>query len=509
LQEINNGGLSQAPPPEPSPLQDMSPNVPLLSLSQCISPETKLLGSSPNVARRLSFSAAVPAAAGGFSLQDPTTTTSNKLKDNQLKVDDDGISPLLARIAPPPGCPWVAEFGELADLSKLGSLPSEDDILLKFAEHSAKEEITTGSELHQHPQKQQQQQEYYLKQPCSYFQREQQPIQQHQEHQTWVPHQSYEKDFAGTPTPLFTQVNDRLRQQQHHMHSSTLQPECQDTGDYPPTSSSSFNHGNVPPWSAATTAAYYSRSKRKAESDLGPATAPPSSVAASRCQSNKQQRQNGRYSGHYSTTFPLSGYQQQPSRNRTTTNARNKSTHSKSSALPDDFESDDPGANTGRTYRGVSRHRLTQRWEASLWLNGRQLYLGGFDAQVDAAKAYDIAALACKGRDAIINFSAEEYDQQLREIAGFSREEVVAYVRRRSAAFSRGKSKYRGVSGHNGRWEARIGSFNGRKNVSFADDKIKMKSFLHLCGMRQRNIGGRDLNYFNLVFMFIGIIWCL
>lgn len=45
-------------------------------------------------------------------------------------------------------------------------------------------------------------------------------------------------------------------------------------------------------------------------------------------------------------------------------------------------------------------------------------------------------------------------------------DEVVAYVRRRSSAFSRGKSRFRGVSGHNGRWEARIGAFCGRKNVS-------------------------------------------
>ena len=66
----------------------------------------------------------------------------------------------------------------------------------------------------------------------------------------------------------------------------------------------------------------------------------------------------------------------------------------------------------------------------------------------------------------MINFTAAEYEAQLREISGFGREEVVAYVRRRSAAFSRGKSRYRGVSGHNNRWEARIGSFGGRKNVS-------------------------------------------
>lgn len=42
----------------------------------------------------------------------------------------------------------------------------------------------------------------------------------------------------------------------------------------------------------------------------------------------------------------------------------------------------------------------------------------------------------------------------------------MAYVRRKSSAFTRGKSRFRGVSGHSGRWEARIGTFGGRKNVS-------------------------------------------
>ena len=42
------------------------------------------------------------------------------------------------------------------------------------------------------------------------------------------------------------------------------------------------------------------------------------------------------------------------------------------------------------------QRRLTNRWEASLWLNGRQLYLGGFDSEFDAAHAYDLVALACK-----------------------------------------------------------------------------------------------------------------
>ncbi|KAI3433834.1 hypothetical protein D9Q98_003637 [Chlorella vulgaris] len=119
-------------------------------------------------------------------------------------------------------------------------------------------------------------------------------------------------------------------------------------------------------------------------------------------------------------------------------------------------------------FRGVSRHSLL----ASLSLQSAcfpPVHWSALDVVVleDAAHAYDLAALACKGLDAQINFSPDEYAQQLQEIAGYTRDEVVAYVRRRSSAFSRGKSRFRGVSGHNGRWEARIGSFNGRKNVSF------------------------------------------
>lgn len=56
-------------------------------------------------------------------------------------------------------------------------------------------------------------------------------------------------------------------------------------------------------------------------------------------------------------------------------------------------------------------------------------------------------------------------------------EEIVAWVRRRSSAFSRGRSRFRGVSGQQGRWEARIGTFAGRKNARPA---------LQLAGPRKR-----------------------
>jgi hypothetical protein len=118
-------------------------------------------------------------------------------------------------------------------------------------------------------------------------------------------------------------------------------------------------------------------------------------------------------------------------------------------------------------YRGVSRHRLTKRWEASCWVNKKQLYLGGFDQEQKAARAYDIAALLFKGSDTPTNYARAMYAMHIPALRACSQEELIAHIRRHSSAFSRGKSRYRGVSGHHGRWEARIGTYYNRKNVSF------------------------------------------
>ena len=116
--------------------------------------------------------------------------------------------------------------------------------------------------------------------------------------------------------------------------------------------------------------------------------------------------------------------------------------------------------------RGVSRHRSTRRWEASIWLAGRQVYLGGFEEEEDAARAYDVAALAVRGARAPTNFDPSCYSADLATLSGAPPTDVVAHLRRRSAAFARGRSPFRGVSGGEGRWEARIGVLRGRKNVS-------------------------------------------
>ena len=149
-----------------------------------------------------------------------------------------------------------------------------------------------------------------------------------------------------------------------------------------------------------------------------------------------------------------------------------------------------------------------------MWLNGKQVYLGGFETEKEAASAYDIGALACKVRErerekekerwlekaalahaarflfshpppplparpyfhhpfhfqgparAKPNFPPATYASELAALAGQDDDAVVAHVRRRSPAFARGRSRFRGVSGAPGRWEARIGALRGRKNVA-------------------------------------------
>uniref|UniRef100_A0A1J3GZM7 AP2-like ethylene-responsive transcription factor AIL6 n=2 Tax=Noccaea caerulescens TaxID=107243 RepID=A0A1J3GZM7_NOCCA len=128
-------------------------------------------------------------------------------------------------------------------------------------------------------------------------------------------------------------------------------------------------------------------------------------------------------------------------------------------------------------YRGVTRHRWTGRYEAHLWDNscrregqarkGRQVYLGGYDKEDKAARAYDLAALKYWNATATTNFPITNYSKELEEMKHMTKQEFIASLRRKSSGFSRGASIYRGVTRHHqqGRWQARIGRVAGNKDL--------------------------------------------
>ncbi|XP_068659274.1 AP2-like ethylene-responsive transcription factor At2g41710 isoform X1 [Aristolochia californica] len=74
------------------------------------------------------------------------------------------------------------------------------------------------------------------------------------------------------------------------------------------------------------------------------------------------------------------------------------------------------------------------------------VYLGAYDDEEAAARAYDLAALKYWGPGTLINFPVSDYSRDLEEMQMVSREDYLASLRRKSSGFSRGLSKYRGLS---------------------------------------------------------------
>ncbi|GAY50326.1 hypothetical protein CUMW_125700 [Citrus unshiu] len=66
-------------------------------------------------------------------------------------------------------------------------------------------------------------------------------------------------------------------------------------------------------------------------------------------------------------------------------------------------------------------------WEASLLGN----YAGGFDTAPDAARVYDLAAIRFRGLDAEINFSIDDYREDLKYMNTYTKDEFVSALRLR------------------------------------------------------------------------------
>jgi hypothetical protein len=91
----------------------------------------------------------------------------------------------------------------------------------------------------------------------------------------------------------------------------------------------------------------------------------------------------------------------------------------------------------GARARGVTHHARTGRYESHIWVEGRQVYLGGFYTEQQAAVAYDLAAVRFRREEAITNLGLEAYAAELANPGDISKEDAVQCLRSQSKAMSR------------------------------------------------------------------------
>jgi hypothetical protein len=64
-------------------------------------------------------------------------------------------------------------------------------------------------------------------------------------------------------------------------------------------------------------------------------------------------------------------------------------------------------SNTYSRYRGVSFSKRKQKWFAAIRANGKKMWLGYFETEIDAAKVYDDAAKKYHKEFAMLNFKED------------------------------------------------------------------------------------------------------
>ncbi|MGD0077625.1 MAG: AP2 domain-containing protein [Sedimentisphaerales bacterium] len=64
--------------------------------------------------------------------------------------------------------------------------------------------------------------------------------------------------------------------------------------------------------------------------------------------------------------------------------------------------------NASSKYFGVWFHKPSGKWCTSIRYNGKAIWLGSYENEIDAARAYDAAAIKYYGPHARVNFSAEQ-----------------------------------------------------------------------------------------------------
>lgn len=119
---------------------------------------------------------------------------------------------------------------------------------------------------------------------------------------------------------------------------------------------------------------------------------------------------------------------------------------------------------TTSKYKGVHWSIRQKKWISRICINNKDYYLGRFDKEEDAARAYDIVALAEIGEIAKTNFPADHYKSN----------EILNICQWRQKKNRKKKSKYKGVTWHKGmrKWMASSSIGKVNKFLGYYDNEL-------------------------------------
>ena len=110
-------------------------------------------------------------------------------------------------------------------------------------------------------------------------------------------------------------------------------------------------------------------------------------------------------------------------------------------------------------YRGVSWHTQTSRWKAQIKVAGKDVNLGRHRDELEAARAYDRAAICARGeKDAKLNFSIDDYAHEISHLTSMPLADLAASLRGVGQRLQAQTSRYHGVrlNKRTQKWEAYI-----------------------------------------------------
>eukprot|EP00210_Caulerpa_lentillifera_P006739 g6441.t1 len=116
--------------------------------------------------------------------------------------------------------------------------------------------------------------------------------------------------------------------------------------------------------------------------------------------------------------------------------------------------------NATSQYKGVTKHRQTGKFEAHLWdatvirkgkerrgrKRGKQIYLGGFNNELAAARTYDMAAICFWGDAALTNFPLQDYAADREFLKSTDKHSIVQILRRSAGGYRNGSMIFCGLT---------------------------------------------------------------